>query len=271
MFSALVDTVGIFASLLLVLVTLVFIVAVAKKDNSIMDITYGPLFFASGAATIYLTHPSGPLPYLILGLTFLWATRLGLRIFRKNYGQPEDIRYANWRTLWQKRSYTYFLIRSYLQINVLQGFIILIVSLPLIISIASPDISIGNLTYVGLAVFFFGLLYESIADWQLDQFIARKKAGTEPAPIMQTGLFRFSRRPNYFGETMIWWGLALIAPPLPFGYLALLSPITITYIVTRVTGPMLEAVFLEKYGQIYTDYMQKTSYFIPLPPKTPVK
>lgn len=271
MFSALVDTVGIFASFLLVLVTLVFIVAVAKKDNSIMDIAYGPLFFASGAVTIYFTNPSGPLPYLILGLTFLWAARLGLRIFRKNHGQPEDIRYANWRTLWQKRSYAYFLIRSYLQINVLQGCIILIVSLPLIISITSPNVSFNSLTYLGLAVFFFGLLYESIADWQLDRFIARKKAGTEPAPIMQTGLFRFSRRPNYFGETMIWWGLALIALPLPFGYLALLSPITITYIVTKVTGPMLEAVFLSKYGQIYVDYMHTTSYFIPLPPKSLVK
>ena len=271
MFSALVDTVLIFSSFLVVLVTLVFIVAVLKKDNSIMDIAYGPLFFLSGLGTLLFTKPDGFLPYLILGLTFLWATRLSLRIFRKNHGQPEDIRYANWRTLWSKQGYVYFLIRSFLQINLLQGFIIFIVSLPFILSVTTPSTEPSFTTYVGCMVFFFGLLYESIADWQLDRFIARKKAGTEPAPIMKTGLFRFSRRPNYFGETLIWWGLALIALPLPFGFLAFLSPLTITFIVTKVTGPMLEQVFLEKYGTIYVDYMRETSYFFPLPPKTPVK
>ncbi len=271
MFSALVDTVGIFASLLLGLVTLVFMVAVIKKDNSIMDIAYGPLFFASGLGTLLYLKPDGFLPYLILGLTFLWATRLGLRIFRKNHGQPEDIRYTNWRTEWNKQGYTYFLIRSYLQINLLQGFIIFLVSLPFLLCAANPSTEVSLATYVGCIVFFFGLLYESIADWQLDRFIARKKAGTEPAPIMKTGLFHFSRRPNYFGETLIWWGLALIALPSPLGFLALLSPLTITFIVTKVTGPMLEKVFLEKYGTIYEDYMRETSYFFPLPPKTPVK
>ncbi len=84
---------------------------------------------------------------------------------------------------------------------------------------------------------------------------------------MTTGLFRYSRRPNYFGETLIWWGLAIMVLPLPFGYLALISPIVITYIVTCVTGPMLEKIFLARNEAEYRAYMETTSYFIPLPPK----
>ena len=84
---------------------------------------------------------------------------------------------------------------------------------------------------------------------------------------MVTGLFRYARRPNYFGETLIWWGLAVIVLPLPFGYLGLISPLLITYIVTMVTGPMLEKIFLEKYPTEYRAYMDRTNYFIPWLPK----
>ena len=120
---------------------------------------------------------------------------------------------------------------------------------------------------VGFVVFCFGLAYETIADIQLDQFIAGKQAGTEPATLMTRGLFSLSRRPNYFGETLIWWGLAIMVLPLPFGYLALISPLVITYIVTKITGPMLEKGFLERYPDEYQTYMDTTSYFIPWFPK----
>lgn len=86
-------------------------------------------------------------------------------------------------------------------------------------------------------------------------------------PFLAEGLFRYSRRPNYFGETLVWWGIATMVLPLPFGYLGLVGPITITYIVTRITGPMLEKIFIEKYNTPYVEYMKQTSYFIPLPPK----
>jgi len=80
---------------------------------------------------------------------------------------------------------------------------------------------------------------------------------------MTRGLFSLSRRPNYFGETLIWWGLAIMVLPLPLGWIAISSPLLITYIVTKVTGPMLEDSFLEKYPEKYQHYMDTTSYFIP--------
>lgn len=264
---------SVFSLVLLIIVTTVFLAAQLKSDNSIMDIVYGPIFFVSGLATLLLVGDFPPLTLLILGATFLWSARLGWRIYRKNRGAPEDARYAAWRSAWSQRGQVYFIVRSYLQINLLQGVVIGLVSLPFIISLSQPAIALSLINYLfaglGMLVFLIGLTIESLADKQLDAFIARKKAGTEPAVIMKTGLFRYSRRPNYFGETLIWWGLALIVLPLPFGYLALLSPIIITYIVTRVTGPMLEQIFLTKYPEEYQAYMTETNYFIPGRPKLP--
>ena len=258
--------ISIFSGVLLTLVTCVFVFAQLKKDNSIMDIAYGPLFLLASLSTFLLTGSNSTVSLYILGAMALWSIRLGFRIYKKNHGMPEDARYAAWRAAWSAKGQWYFLLRSYLQINILQGVIIVVVSLPFIISLGAAAVH-ETFLYIGLIVFLLGLGIESTADYQLDSFIARKKAGTETQNLMVTGLFRYSRRPNYFGETLIWWGLAIIALPLPFGYLAILSPILITYIVTKVTGPMLEKIFIEKYGEEYRAYMKKTSYFIPLPPR----
>lgn len=259
--------INVFGSILLLLVSGVFIFSQLKQDNSIMDIVYGPLFFLSGLFTLILTDQDSHLSLLILIAIGIWSLRLSIRIFKKNYGKPEDVRYANWRQLWMKRGRLYFVLRSYYQINLLQGIIILFVSLPFILSLNSGLEYNKSFAYLGLIVFVIGLSIETIADYQLDKFMAAKKAGTEKAILMTTGLFKYSRRPNYFGETLIWWGLAIMVLPLPYGYLAIVSPILITFIVTKVTGPMLEKIFLEKFPLEYKDYMKKTSYFIPLPPR----
>lgn len=246
---------------------LVFIIARLAKDNSVMDIAYGPIYFFAIGGTLLHTMNFASLPTIVTACMAIWATRLGVRIFLKNKGTPEDARYAAWRAEWMQKGVWYFWLRSFLQINLLQGVIIFIVALPGTIALAHSAEAQLDFALLGLLVFLFGLAYETTADWQLDRFIARKKAGTEPANLMTTGLFRYSRRPNYFGETMVWWGLAIMVLPLPFGWLALLSPLTITYIVTKVTGPMLEKIFLEKYPEEYAKYQQTTSYLIPLPPK----
>jgi steroid 5-alpha reductase family enzyme len=188
--------------------------------------------------------------------------------------KPEDARYAAWRALWSTRGQLYFIIRSYLQINLLQGAIILIVASPLVVSLTQLSVTTAQFPFLiysvplGILIFATGLIIETVADWQLDNFIAGKRAGTETAPLMTRGLFHYCRRPNYFGESLIWWGLSICVLPLPYGYLALISPLVITYIVTHVTGPMLEKIFLEKYPVEYAAYMATTSYFIPWPPRT---
>ena len=271
MSTALIQSYGVYGLFLLLIIAFVFLISQYRKDNSLMDIIYGPTFLLAGIGSFFALGHSSLISHVILFCIALWSIRLGLRIYRKNKGMPEDARYAAWRTLWSQKGTVYFIVRSFLQINLLQGFIIMLVASPLIISLAFGDTFPLVLTswsvILGLAVFIIGLAIESIADYQLDQFIARKKAKTESANLMTTGLFHYSRRPNYFGETLIWWGMAIIVLPLPFGYMALISPLLITYIVTKVTGPMLENIFLEKYGDEYQEYMRKTSYFIPLPPK----
>jgi steroid 5-alpha reductase family enzyme len=259
----------VFAAVLLVLVTGVFCIAQLKRDNSVMDIAYGPLFFLAAMGTLFFTSGVSATAFLITGLTGLWSMRLALRIYRKNKGKAEEARYATWRQEWMRRGRSYFLWRSYLQINLLQGVIILLVSLPFIIATASNELSYNvYIVFFGLAVYAFGFWYEALADYQLDTFLRNKKSGKITVPLMTTGLFRFSRRPNYFGETLIWWGIAIIALPLPFGFLAIISPLVITYIVTKVTGPMLENIFLEKYPEEYHTYMSTTNYFIPGPKKS---
>lgn len=257
----------IFGFVLLLIVSLIFIVAQIKKDNSIMDIAYGPIFLISGLATAYYQDNFYSLANTILVVTAIWAFRLGWRIWRKNRGRGEDIRYANWRRDWMNKGQIYFYLRSYLQINLLQGLIILLISLPLIISITFPESLNKTFLFFGLAIFFIGFIIETIADYQVDRFLAEKRAGTNTNNLLTTGLFRFSRRPNYFGETLIWWGMAVMVLPLPFGFLGLVSPLLITYIVTLVTGPMLEKIFIEKYPTEYAAYMKRTNYFIPGFPK----
>jgi steroid 5-alpha reductase family enzyme len=256
-------TSGLLASLLLIYSVFVFIIAKLLHDNSVMDIAYGPAFLFAAAGTTYITNTLELLPTVLIGCIAAWAIRLGSRIFRKNLGKPEDARYAKWRHEWMERGRMYFLIRSYLQVNLLQIFLILIISTPVIWALSFPTSYNPWFVLVGFAVFTFGLTYETIADLQLDRFIKNKIAGADSATLMVRGLFNLSRRPNYFGETLVWWGLAIMVLPLPFGYLAIISPLVITYIVTKITGPMLETAFLERYPEEYQCYIDTTSYFIP--------
>jgi len=262
-------TAGIFAALILALVTAVFLLAQLRHDNSLMDIFYGPMYAISYWATWYLTGaPSGTTVW-VGGLLTVWALRLGIRIARKNWGQPEDARYAAWRKAWTKRGQLYFILRSYIQVNLLQGLVIFIVATPLWLTLGIVSIPFSWLLVIGFAVALFGLIYETIADWQLDAFIARKKAGMTKTPLMTEGVFRFSRRPNYFGESLVWWGFALIALSNGFdSWFVLISPFVITYILTKVTGPMLEEQFLAHYPEAYQAYQKSTNYFIPGLPRS---
>lgn len=262
-------TLGVFSTLILLYVTAVFVLAQLRHDNSVMDIFYGPAFAVATWGTMVLTNLWHPATLIVATLVTLWATRLSVRIARKNWGKPEDERYATWRRAWITRGNVYFILRSYLQINLLQGFIIVLVSTPLVLIITYGYELNSSLLWLGVAIFALGLSIEATADAQLDRFIRGKIAGTEPATLMTQGLFHYSRRPNYFGESLIWWGFAVMASSAPLGALAVISPLVITFILTKVTGPMLEAIFLKKYPEEYRAYMERTSYFFPWWPKQP--
>lgn len=245
--------------------TLLFFIAQFKKDNSIIDIAYGLGFII---VSIILMNKFSPFPitlysYSIFLLITLWGTRLATRIYNKNKGKPEDFRYATWRTTWMRKGYIYYLARTYLQIFILQGLIISIVLLPFTLSLSARGS--GTHTFlVGLVVWVIGFFFEATGDKQLDRFI--KSKSTHKGTIMKTGLWKYTRHPNYFGESTMWFGLSFIALASGASYAVLLSPFLITYLLLYVSGiPMLEKKW--EGNSEWEEYKKKTSAFIPLPPK----
>jgi len=232
-----------------------FLVSIVRKRNDGVDIAWG-LGFVLLAWVAFSSW--GLRPFIINIFVTVWGLRLAWHIARRHRGKPEDSRYAAWRATWK-----YFLIRSYFQIYLLQGVLLLIIALP-ILRIHSIDA--GPLVfsdYCGIVVWLLGCYFEVVGDWQLKFFLA------DPAnrgKIMQTGLWRYSRHPNYFGEVMMWWGIFLMAISLPYGILTIISPLTITTLILFVSGiPLLEMKYAGRPD--FEDYKKRTSAFFPLPPR----
>lgn len=253
-------------AIILVCTTTLFAVACIKKNNSIIDIFYGPIFILTASILSFLSATTVPLPphsAVILLFIYIWGIRLSLRIYAKNKNKPEDFRYKHWRETWIKTGKAYFYLRSYLQIFILQGIVISIVLLPLTFTFSnrSPFMS---LSFIGMAVWVIGFIFESLGDYQLDLFIKSKKPNK--GMIMKTGLWKYTRHPNYFGESSMWWGIALIAFSVSGKAAVFLSPMLITFLLLYVSGiPMIE-----KRWKGYLEwevYKAKTSPFLPLPPK----
>lgn len=246
------------ALLILAFVTLWFVVSLIKKRNDVADIAWG-LGFVSICFYLFFTQAGSPISALVYSLVSLWGLRLAIHIFLRSKGKAEDFRYKKWREEWGK----YFLIRSYLQVYILQGFFMLLISLPILIASLAPPPYFNAFTVIGFLIWLIGFAFEAIGDYQLSVFIKNKKNKTD---IMQTGLWRYTRHPNYFGEVLLWWGIFLMVLPMPNGFWGIISPLTITFLLLKVSGiPMLEAKY--KDNTLFQDYKRRTSAFFPLPPK----
>lgn len=246
--------------ILLVYMTLIFAIALRVKDNSIVDIAYGLGFVLIGWSA-YLHYGSGqPRQMLLLLLVSVWGLRLATHIgLRKRNEQGEDSRYRQWRESWGKT----FVWRSFLQIFMLQGTVIYLVALPLLLVIAQPGKGLGWLDLCGLLIWLVGFIFEAVGDWQLLRF---KQNSINHGRIIQLGLWRFTRHPNYFGEATLWWGIFLIALGSPFGWLAIISPLLIDFLLLKVSGiPMLEVKYAG--NPEFEDYQRRTNAFFPWFPK----
>lgn len=231
-----------------------FVIATLIKNNSIVDIGWG-LGFVLIAASTFWSSSQSTVQALTTFLVLLWGLRLSFHIGKRNWGKPEDWRYANWRKTW-----TYFYLRSFFQIFMLQGALMLIIALPTIAINSSTTTPNPILMWGGAGVWLFGWLFETISDHQLSQFVKTKK----PGEIMTSGLWKYTRHPNYFGETVLWWGIFLIALSVEAPWWTILGPITITVLVRYVSGvPLLE----EKYkdNKEFQKYAKNTPIFIPWP------
>ncbi len=247
------------AGTILVMMVLLWLLSLALRNSSIVDIFWGLGFVIITWIAFTLGDGYIPRKQLIAILVTIWGIRLSTHIGIRNWGKPEDFRYAQWRADHGPRWWWV----SLFQVFLLQGFIMWLVSLPLIAAETSgfPAI-LTPLDFFGTLLWVSGFAVESIADLHLMIF---KSNAANRGKLLTTGLWKYSRHPNYFGEAVLWWGFYLIA--LAAGYAwTIFSPIIMTYLLVSVSGvAMLERTMKLKPG--YEDYMLNTSAFIPWFPK----
>lgn len=234
-------------------VTLWFIASRILKRNDVADIAWGPGIFIV-AFVGYLFGGS----LLITILIGIWALRLALRIGLRNAKKSEDKRYIEMRKSWGR----WEPVISYLQVFLLQGLLMIFVGYTAL-HVAVFGLEMNAFVWLGLAVWCIGFFFETIGDYQLDQFLSNKE---NKGRIMKYGLWKYTRHPNYFGEVTQWWGIFLMVVFAPYWFVALLSPLTITYLILFLSGiPMLEKPFAG--NPEWEAYKKRTSVFFPFFPK----
>ncbi len=231
-------------------------VSLAKHDVSIVDRIWSLLFL--GAAMAYALGVGAEMPRtaLVLGLASVWALRLSLHITLRGWGEPEDRRYQAIRA----RNEPGFAVKSLYLVFLLQGLLAWIISLPLLAALASAE-PMAWLDALGVAVWLTGFLFESIADGQLARF---KADPANRGRVLDTGLWRYTRHPNYFGEFLVWWGFFLIALSAG-GWWSLISPLLMSVLLLRVSGVALLERDIAGRRPAYRDYVQRTNAFFPGP------
>ena len=236
-----------------------FLVAVVIKRNDLADIAWGLGFIFVSWLSMFLFENSGLRMIIVVILVTIWGIRLASHILLRNKGKKEDYRYAKWRKEWGK----FWVVRTYLQVFLLQGFLLLLISTPIILIAHSSSQKICFLVCLGIIIWLFGFYFEAVGDWQLAQFI---KNANNKGKIMKAGLWKYTRHPNYFGEVTLWWGIFLIALGLPYGWMSIIGPLTITFLILKVSGiPMLEKKYENNLE--FQEYKKRTNAFFPWFPK----
>ena len=236
----------------------VWLVSMLKRDVSIVDSLWSMMFLLAAVTYDLTLSDSGPRASLTLVLVAVWALRLFGYITWRNWGEEEDRRYQQIRANNQPN----FELKSLFIVFVLQGVIAWIVSLPLIIAIGSPA-PLGMLDYLGIGLWAFGMLFEAGGDFQLARF---KADPDNSGKVMDRGLWRYTRHPNYFGNACIWWGFGLLAVSAGHWWV-LLSPVLMTFLLLKVSGVSLLEQDIGERRPAYADYVARTSAFLPLPPR----
>ena len=246
-----------------VLALLTWLASLWRHDVSLVDRMW-PVFIAAAAAAYALTLPDhGARGACLLALVAVWAVRLCAYITRRNWGHGEDRRYQDIR----RRHEPWFAAKSLVLVFGLQTLLAWIVSAPLLAGLAAAR-PLGLVDAAGFALAAFGIVYEAIADAQMARFKADdKNAGR----VMDRGLWRSSRHPNYFGEACTWWGLWLLAVGGTglAGAWTIVSPLLMTWLLLKVSGVGLLEKDIGQRRPAYRDYISRTPAFVPGWPRKP--
>ena len=244
-----------------VAIFLLWLLSLASRDASIVDVFWG-LGFVLIAALSNTADGYAPRQAIVGLLVSLWGIRLAVHLLLRNRGKGEDPRYKAMRKHWGKR----FPVISLFTVFVLQGVLMLVVSLP--VQAAMGAVTPANITpldIIGAIVCLTGIVFEAVGDLQLTRFKGKRGNAKK---VMDTGLWRYTRHPNYFGDCVMWWGFALIALAT-HAWWALVGPALMTFLLVRVSGAALleRRIVRAKKRTDYADYIARTSAFVPMPPK----
>jgi steroid 5-alpha reductase family enzyme len=248
------------AATVAVLMLVTWVVSVVLKNASIVDIVWGLGFVLVAWAVLAVTDGNGARRALLVGMTTIWGLRLAGYLAVRNHGKGEDFRYRAMR----KRHGERFPVVSLVTVFALQGVLMWIVSLPVQLGQVDQSPDPGVLAWIGVAVWAVGLFFEAVGDWQLARF---KRDPANAGTVMDRGLWRYTRHPNYFGDACVWWGIALVAAETGIGAIGLIGAVVMTVLLRRVSGVTLLEKSLVKRRAGYEEYVARTSPFIPRPPR----
>ena len=246
---------------IMILMTALWIISVIVKNVSIVDLFWGFGFVVASIFYFLKTDGYDPRKIIILALVSVWGIRLSLYLARRNIGKGEDFRYKDFRKRYGEKRYWWI---SFFQTFLLQGFLMWLISAPLLgAQYSGHNNPLGLLDFAGVAFWLFGFTFEAGGDFQLARF---KADPANKGKVLDKGFWRFTRHPNYFGDSSVWWGYGLIC--LAAGsYLPILGSVLMTALIIKVSGVALLEKSLKVQKPQYREYIEKTSAFIPWFPK----
>ncbi len=249
------------ALIILVLVTLLWIWSIFIKNVSIVDIFWGLGFVIVNAFYVFMADELNARKILILTLVSIWGLRLAIYLANRNIGKGEDFRYQEFRRNYGPKRYWWF---SFFQTFLLQGVLIMIVSLPLLgINTSTSTGDLKVLDYIGILVWLIGFTFEAGGDFQLAHF---KRDFKNKGKVLNTGFWKYTRHPNYFGDSAIWWSYAIFSIAAG-SYWHIIGSIIMTLLIIKISGLSLLEKTLKDTKPQYKDYIQKTNSFFPWLPK----
>ncbi len=255
--NPLIETLLINLGVVVSLMTGMWLLSLVRRDAGIVDPFWGTGFVIVAWVSHSLNQPSSTRSILIVSLVTLWGLRLSVHLLIRNFGHDEDRRYAAMR---RKHGERFWLV-SLFTVFLLQGWIMWFVSLPIqaVSAAADGQPALGWLDLVGVAIWLVGFLFESVGDWQLTRFKSLPKNRGE---VLDHGLWRFTRHPNYFGDFCVWWGLFTISLGAA-AFWTVGSPLLMSLLLMKVSGVSLLEKNIEERRPAYAEYKRRTNAFFP--------
>ena len=248
-------------AVVLAMMATLWLVSIVRRDASLIDPVWGGGFVLIAILSYRSSSPGNSRAMLLTLLTTIWGLRLAGFLVWRNWGQGEDRRYTAMRDKHGKR----FGLMSLVTVFLLQGLLMWFISWPVQFAQVLPATPLGWLDGLGVALWLVGMYFETVGDLQLARFRAD---AADAAGVLDRGLWRYTRHPNYFGDFCVWWGLYLVAASGGAWWTAL-SPLLMSFLLLRVSGVrLLESTIAER-RPAYADYMRRTSAFFPRPPRSP--